>query len=164
MKYPKWSLFHRPEDDRWSGHRVGKEPPRRHHPHRLLPLSLRPPGPSNLHGRVDAEVCQGLPHRPAGSAARPQRVGVCVSQSLARVRTQLQQLVLDGGQARSSVVRQLERRRHLPRQLHVPPGLREKPQLRLHKFWYLRLGVPFGFPVNDSRLLGRTVPGDQQWS
>ena len=151
--------FFRSENDCRRCHRVCEEPSRCHHSHRLLSLRFRFARSSNLHGGLDAKMHPTFSRRSGSTTARAQRLRVRLSSGLARVRPQLEQLVLAGGQARSRPLRELQRGRNVPGQLHVHARLRPKPELRLHEFRHFRLGLPIGFSSHDPRLLGGIVPG-----
>ena len=41
--------------------------------------------------------------------------------------------------------------------MYVISGFWSQSKLRVHQLWYVQLGFPVSFPLDDSRLLGRTV-------
>ena len=149
----------RSQNDCWGRHWISEESSRCDYFDGFLFVSFCPSWPTNLHGCFNSKVYSWVSRRKERTTVRTQRVRISFSQSLERLLPELEQLVLDGGQARPRPLRQLERGRHLPRKLHLPAGLRPQPQLRVHELRHLRVGFLVGLPAYDPGLLGGAVSG-----
>ena len=147
------------KDHRRRCDRVREELAGRDHPDSLLAVCVRVVGPPDLYGGPHAKVHQELSAGGGRASALWKRVHRSVPCGVGQVQLKLQQLVLHREEEGRRSLRQRFRLRRLPRQLHLPPGVRAKPELRLHQLRHVQLVVPFGLQTHDPGLLGRALPG-----